>query len=120
MINLTTKLFRVATSRRVPLRDAIEKRPPPDEPLEDFDEPVEDTNELEEERVPASYYPVVPPFVISPGFPNLFLNKIWMQNFYVPVPQRAFYSPLQFYKNNFTHHRERSLFYPSSPYFLSK
>lgn len=114
---------RVATSKRVPLRDAIERRPPPDDALETFDEPIEDTNnQLDDEKPtltpPASTFPSL---IWQPGF-SFFQTQ--HGGYFVQTPQRTFFSPLQLYRTTMLNSnlpaRARALFYPSSPFLLGQ
>lgn len=123
----TTLFFRnsIATSRRVPLRDAIERRPAPDDTIEDFDEPLEDDNHLDQPEIQYHQQPPViaqTPFyqVVQPitgfGFP-LFQPQITPQNYYIET-RRTLYSPLQHFAGLIEGGQKgRGLFIPNTPFF---
>lgn len=112
---------RIATSRRVPLRDAIERRPAPDDTIEDFDEPIEDDlNQIDqvEEVIPQTpLYQVVQPL---PGYPTGFGFPFFQQtpqNYYIET-RRTLYSPLQYFAGLVNGRRSsKSIFIPNTPFF---
>lgn len=115
----------IATSRRLPLRDAIERRPAPDDTIEDFDEPLEEeVNHVDQPQIhyqTPSMIPQTPVYqVVQPvggfGFP-FFRPYTTPQNYFIET-SRTWYSPLQYFKGLVEEkQRGRALFYPSSPFF---
>lgn len=121
--------YSIATSRRLPLRDAIERRPAPDDTIEDFDEPLdENISQTDQSQVyyqaPAAVpqtptYQVIQPVAGYPGafgFP-FFRQYSTPQNYYIET-RRTWYSPLQYFRGLVEGGRRgKGLFYPSSPFF---
>lgn len=89
---------------RLPLRDAVEKRPPPDEAID-----INEANDLVglNYQVPSSagYYDQKTHGLPFYQFPH---QKPFNNVYYLPQPQQTFYTPLQYFQNIVQDYRQAS------------
>lgn len=86
--------------------------------MEDFDEPLEDTNQVEYQKSPTPNYEI-PSVFLQSGYPGVF-PILTPQYYYVQEPPKTLYSPLDWYREILTGgsgRRGRATFTPNYPFF---